>query len=550
MARGSAFFANRKLSKVPVGGGPVLQLADIGGNPRGAAWAPDGTIVVAPTQTSGLVRVPDGGGKPTPLTTLDKARGESSHRWPDVLPGGQWVLFTVGLEDASFDEARIDAVSLETGERRAGARGRGLRALPAGRPAAVRSWRPATCGRLRSRDVSRCAGRREVRARRRSLRLAQRRRSSRRVGRRECCSTDLVSRAPPSTTSRGSIETAGSHEPVDTPRPFRDLKASPDGRRIATVIGTSTESDLWLVDANGTLSRLSFELSPHRPTWTPHGSGITVGAAEGRHVAAAHDRRRWQAASPTVLFESPNRLYPNAWSPDGRYLIFQESRPDDRLGSAGARGRCVRTSGRRPASRLPTRRFTRRLPRSRATAAGWPYESDELDGVVQVYVRSFPDGAHKVRASSAGARWPAWDAHGNLHYWQTGDNTLRVVHTTEKGGQLSSARRSRCGGRRSTAAVLRRVVITVADARYDLEPGGTRFLVLEKGSRRGAGPPLSHPMVVLGVGDAAALMELTMRDGKQYVPRARAVCVRDHLGIVLGVDDALRPRSAPGNHRS
>ena len=69
-------------------GGPIVQLADIGNNPRGAAWIPDGTIVVAPTQTSGLMRVPDRGGKPTALTTLDAARGEYSHRWPDVLPGG------------------------------------------------------------------------------------------------------------------------------------------------------------------------------------------------------------------------------------------------------------------------------------------------------------------------------------------------------------------------------------------------------------------------------------------------------------------------------
>ena len=107
----------------------------------------------------------------------------------------------------------------------------------------------------------------------------------------------------------------------DTPRPFRDVKASPDGRRIAGVIGTSTESDLWLMDANGTLSRLSFGLSPHRPTWTPTGGGVTIGAEKGgtwRLVTIAADEKQ----SPTVLFESSHRLYPNAWSPDGRYLMF------------------------------------------------------------------------------------------------------------------------------------------------------------------------------------------------------------------------------------
>ena len=42
------------------------------------------------------------------------------------------------------------------------------------------------------------------------------------------------------------------------------------------------------------------------------------------------------------------------------------------------------------------------------------YESDELDGIVQIYVRSFPDGAHKVRASTGGARLPVWGADGEL----------------------------------------------------------------------------------------------------------------------------------------
>ena len=113
-----AFFANRKLWKIPTAGGPIVELADIGDNPRGAAWAPDGTIIVAPTQTSGLVRLLARDGKPEPLTTVDLSRGEYSHRWPAVLPGGKWAIFTVGFDDAMFDEGRIEAVSLETGERR------------------------------------------------------------------------------------------------------------------------------------------------------------------------------------------------------------------------------------------------------------------------------------------------------------------------------------------------------------------------------------------------------------------------------------------------
>ena len=125
---------------------------------------------------------------------------------------------------------------------------------------------------------------------------------------------DLVSRIRPSITSHGSIGDGRFTRAVDTPRSFRDAKASPDGRRIAIAVGASTESDLWIVEANGTLSRLSFALSPHRPTWRSDGSGVTVGAEKDgmwRLLTVAADGK----GDPTVLLESSHRMYPNAWSP-------------------------------------------------------------------------------------------------------------------------------------------------------------------------------------------------------------------------------------------
>ena len=127
------FFTERKISKIPVDGGPVLEVADVGGNHRGATWAADGSMVIAASQTSGLLRIRERGGPPEPLTTLDRARGEYSHRWPEALPGSAWVIFTVGLEDATFDEGRIDAVSLESGERRTLVTGAGFARYVPGR---------------------------------------------------------------------------------------------------------------------------------------------------------------------------------------------------------------------------------------------------------------------------------------------------------------------------------------------------------------------------------------------------------------------------------
>ncbi len=124
------------------------------------------------------------------------------------------------------------------------------------------------------------------------------------------------------------------------------------------------------------------------------------------------------------------------------------------------------------------------------------YESDELDGVVQIYVRSWPDGAHKVQASNGGGRLPAWGPGGELYYWQTGENVLRVMRTRETGGQLTFGTAEPVWQDDVAAAVARRLLIAVPNARFDIDPRGTGFLVLEKTSPD-SGPDLKSPIVVV-----------------------------------------------------
>ncbi|MGZ8830048.1 MAG: protein kinase domain-containing protein, partial [Thermoanaerobaculia bacterium] len=92
-SRSVGFFADRKLKIAALSGGAPEALADAPDS-RGGTWAPDGTILFAPSLAGPLYRVAaTGGGNATPATNLDRSRGERGHRWPQFFPHSSRFLF-------------------------------------------------------------------------------------------------------------------------------------------------------------------------------------------------------------------------------------------------------------------------------------------------------------------------------------------------------------------------------------------------------------------------------------------------------------------------
>src|SRR5204863_774542 len=58
------------------------------------------------------------------LTTLDRGKGEVSHRWPQVLPGNKAILFTTWT-GPGFEQQSVELLILENNERRVLVRGGG-----------------------------------------------------------------------------------------------------------------------------------------------------------------------------------------------------------------------------------------------------------------------------------------------------------------------------------------------------------------------------------------------------------------------------------------
>ncbi|HEV8336157.1 MAG TPA: protein kinase [Candidatus Polarisedimenticolia bacterium] len=86
------FFANAKLKRVDVAGGPVITLAD-DVDPRGGTWNRAGDILFTSGALGPVSRVSSEGGPVTAATTLDAALTEKSHRYPHFLPDGRHFLY-------------------------------------------------------------------------------------------------------------------------------------------------------------------------------------------------------------------------------------------------------------------------------------------------------------------------------------------------------------------------------------------------------------------------------------------------------------------------
>jgi len=419
--RSVAFFADRWLKRASLAGGAPLELVEVGGNPRGGSFAPDGSIVFSASQTSGLSLVGREGGAARELTRPDLARGERSHRWPDVLPGGDLVLFTVDHEGATFDDAHVEVLSLRTGERRRLVEGGSYaRYLPggyllfarAGRLFAVR-FDPARAELLgRPRLVLEGVAYDE---RNGAAKLAV-------AG----DGTLLYQPGPTASLDREPVWVDPSGARIRLPgaaRRFLEPRVSPEGLRVALRIGPPGAAEVWVQDLeNGTLRQQTFGLRPARPVFTHDGRALIVGAPQASGWALLEVPL--DGGTPRRLFASPHLLYPAECSANGRLLVFQERRPetgwDLRVLELDAHGEPAAEP--RDLAATPAQEMNPRVsPDGRFVA----FESDELDAIVDVYVAPLPAGSPRLKVSASAGRWPVWAGADHLYYWVTGRDEMR-----------------------------------------------------------------------------------------------------------------------------
>jgi serine/threonine-protein kinase len=316
------FYAAGQLKKVSVSGGAPVTLC-AADNPWGASWGPDDLILYG-QGPQGIWRVRGTGGTPEMVILVEK--GEQAHG-PQMLPGGEWVLFTFRARGVSaWDQAQIVVQSLETGERNVVINGgRDARYVPTGHLVyalnGVVLAVPFDLGarRVAGGPVSLVEGVATAGGITGAVQFS--------IATNGSLIYALGSSGPQRTLVW--VDRQGREEPVTAPpRTYFRPRLSPDGTRVALDIGDQ-EEDIWIWDlAREALTRFTFDAaSDGYPVWTPDGRRLVW--ESGR---AGPPNLFWQAADGTGsverLTESAAAQFPHAFSPDGTRLLLTENRPN------------------------------------------------------------------------------------------------------------------------------------------------------------------------------------------------------------------------------
>jgi serine/threonine-protein kinase len=442
------FFAGGKLKKIGLDAREPIELCDALAG-RGAAWSTDGKIVASLDTREGLALVSPNGGVLGRVTEV--AAGELTHRWPQFLPGGNAVLFTVSAVPGNYVAAGIAVASLTDNPGKAKKillphAGMAPRYLPTGHIAFVSNGTlhavPFDLNRLEvtgaakpvlddvSAAVAFGSAQFDV-----SLDGTAVYRYGQTPGRRllKWLSAD------------------GTTEPIRAePAQYTYPRVSPDGRRVVISVSEGAGQDLWVYGF---------------PVWSPDGQFIVFQSGGQVYWTRADN-----AQPPQVLIpQTRGQAFPSSFARDGKLLVV-ELNPDS--GSVLEVVPIEVTGGRLQAGQPQEFHRTRtRNPVPAFSPDGrWVAYASSESGVYDVYVRAFPDDGRQVPVSTSGGNFPVWSPTENRLFYRTDDQLIMAVTYSVVDGRFAVSKPQPW----STTRLFNNGLIQ----NYDVASDGKRFAVL------------------------------------------------------------------------
>jgi serine/threonine protein kinase len=414
--RSLGFFADGKLKRLDLAGGPVQALCDAPTG-RGGTWNKDGVILFTPSGLLGvgLYRIPASGGTPVQISSPDRNLKEDSHRWPFFLPDGIHYLFSaINLSGQKELLHTIYIGSLDSSEKRVIIKARGNAAYAD--PGYLVFYRDQTLFAQRF-DV-------------RNFKLA---------GEPVPLFADIgfaprISKAAFSASSSGLLvaQRAGESESqlvwydrkghevgvATKPGVYGNIALSRNGRFIAsdTTDPGSQNTDIYTFALDtGEAKRLTFDPAiDSMPVWSPDGKQILFG---NNHEPKfdLYLKNSDGAEEEKLIPQDGADRFPNDWSRDGKYILYERGADLWYASVADLKP----TQFLKAVSTLKTALFS---PDGKWVA----YASNE-SGKWEIYVTTFPDAHGKWQVSTAGGTQPRWRGDGKELFYLSPDDKLMAV---------------------------------------------------------------------------------------------------------------------------
>jgi serine/threonine protein kinase len=414
-SRSIGFFAEGKLKRIDLGGGPPQILASIAGA-RGGTWNREGDILLGGYAFLGLMRVRSSGGE---IVRATRAQPGAIARFPQFLPDGKhFLFFSQGAGDAqgiflgvldSPDTTRVTSAETAAAYVPTGhlffVRQGSLVARPFDPSKKALTGEPVTVADPVGWDGA--IG----------------------VGAFSASATGVIAYRSGGPVNRQLTWFDRTGKPVgvvDAPdaSSLQYPQLSRDGHRLVVDRTVLNNRDVFVVDlATGQPTRLTFDSAVDAaPVWSPDGARIVFRSSRNGNYDL-YERSASFDGAENLLYGSPDAKTPNDWSPDGKSLLYVSQNP-----TTGNDLFVLPVDNGSPGKPVP---FVQ-TPFDESQASFSPngqwvaYQSDE-SGPMQVYVQPFPGSSGKRQISNAGGASPRWSRDGRELYYTAPDATLMAV---------------------------------------------------------------------------------------------------------------------------